>query len=66
MQNKMCCTLDSLACCIDVFFFVQRLENHKIWTQRIYTILWIKWNINKDKLKVWQFDFLNNKYKYTL
>jgi hypothetical protein len=23
-------------------------------------------NINKDKLKVWQFDFLINNYKYAL
>jgi hypothetical protein len=38
MENMLCCTLDSITCWIDVFFFEWLLENPKIWTRRIYSI----------------------------
>jgi hypothetical protein len=38
MDFTLCRTLDFLASWINVFLFVQRLENPKIWTQQIYTI----------------------------
>jgi hypothetical protein len=64
MENMLCCTL--LSCVLNwcVFLCVTTRKPQNLEPANLYNIV-DKWNVNREKFKVWQFDFLNNKYKYT-